>query len=298
MAEKLRLGVIGMSEGNGHPYSWSAIFNGYNSDYMKDCPFPVIPDYLSKQKFPEDGLSHLGEVTHIWTQDKGISEHTAKSSRIKNVVNNVEDMIGEIDALLLARDDGENHLQMSLPFLKAGIPIFIDKPFATTVADAQQMLDTQQYENQIYTCSSLRFAKELILTTEEKEKIGEIKFVEGSVMKKWSTYAIHILEPLVSQLPKRGNLLDVKAIKNNEIHQVLIKWKNISAYLKVTGNTPVPLEIKFYGDKGSVTKTFYDSYNAFKSSLENFINVVNKTVENFNRNETMEIVSIIEKGMI
>lgn len=298
MAEKLRLGVIGMSEGNGHPYSWSAIFNGYNSDYMKDCPFPVIPDYLSKQKFPEDGLSHLGEVTHIWTQDKGISEHTAKSSSIKNVVNNMEDMIGEIDALLLARDDGENHLQMSLPFLKAGIPIFIDKPFATTVADAQQMLDTQQYENQIYTCSSLRFAKELILTTEEKEKIGEIKFVEGSVMKKWSTYAIHILEPLVSQLPKRGNLLDVKAIKNNEIHQVLIKWKNISAYLKVTGNTPAPLEIKFYGDKGSVTKTFHDSYNAFKSSLENFINVVNKTVENFNRNETMEIVSIIEKGMI
>jgi predicted dehydrogenase len=298
VAEKLRLGVIGMSEGNGHPYSWSAIFNEYNYEDMKDCPFPVIPDYLSKQKFPQDGLGHLGEVTHIWTQDKEISEHTAKSSNIKNVVNNMEDMIGEIDALLLARDDGENHLQMSLPFLKAGIPIFIDKPFATTVADAQQMLDAQQHENQIYTCSSLRFAKELILTDEEKEKIGEIKFVEGSVMKKWSTYAIHILEPLVSQLPDRGSLLDVKAINNNEIHQVLIKWENVSAYLKITGNTPVPLEIKFYGDKGSVAKTFYDSYNAFKSSLENFVNVVNNTAKNFDRNETLEIVSIIEKGMM
>ena len=41
----LRLGIIGISEGNGHPYSWSAIFNGYNHEYAQDCPFPVIPDY-------------------------------------------------------------------------------------------------------------------------------------------------------------------------------------------------------------------------------------------------------------
>ncbi|MBX7046507.1 MAG: Gfo/Idh/MocA family oxidoreductase [Ignavibacteria bacterium] len=297
MAEKLRLGVIGMSEGNGHPYSWSAIFNGYNSEYMKDCPFPVIPDYLSKQKFPDDGLSHLGNVNYIWTQEKSISEHIAKASKIQNICDNMEDMIGNIDALLLARDDGENHLEMSLPFLKAGIPIFIDKPFATTISDAQRMLNAQQNENQIYTCSSLRFAKELILTDEDKEKIGNIKFVEGSVMKKWSTYAIHILEPLISQLPNRGELSDVKAIKKGGIHQVLVNWKNISAYLKVTGNTPVPLEIKFFGDKGSVTKIFHDSYNAFKSSLENFVNVINGTSKNFDRNETMEIVTIIEKGM-
>lgn len=298
MAEKLRLGVIGMSEGNGHPYSWSAIFNGYNPEYMKDCPFPVIPDYLSKQKFPEGGLGYLGNVNYIWTQDKNISEHIAKASKIENICDSMEDMIGNIDALLLARDDGENHLLMSLPFLKAGIPIFIDKPFATTVSDAQKMIDAQKNVNQIYTCSSLRFAKELILTDDDKEKISNIKFVEGSVMKKWSSYAIHILEPLISQLPNRGMLSDVKAIKNCEIHQVLVKWENVSAYLKVTGNTSVPLEIKFYGDKGSVTKTFHDSYNAFKSSLENFVNVINGTSENFNRNETMEIVTIIEKGMM
>ena len=31
----LKLGVIGLSEGNGHPYSWSAIFNGYDSVEME-----------------------------------------------------------------------------------------------------------------------------------------------------------------------------------------------------------------------------------------------------------------------
>lgn len=286
-----------MSEGNGHPYSWSAIFNGYNSEYMKDCPFPVIPDYLSKQKFPQDGLGHLANVTHVWTQDVAISEHIAKASNIECIDDNIEDMTGYIDGVLLARDDGENHYEMALPFLKSGLPIFIDKPFAISLSDAKKMIAAQKYSNQIYTCSSLRFAKELILTSEEKEKIGTVKFVEGSVMKKWSTYAIHILEPLVSQLPDRGKLLEVKSIKNSEIHQVLVKWENVSAYLKVTGNTPVPLEIKFYGDKGSVSKQFTDSYNAFKSSLEQFINVINNPHENFKREETLELVEIIERGL-
>ena len=27
----LKLGIIGISNGNGHPYSWSAIFNGYDT---------------------------------------------------------------------------------------------------------------------------------------------------------------------------------------------------------------------------------------------------------------------------
>ncbi|KKR96059.1 MAG: oxidoreductase domain-containing protein, partial [Candidatus Uhrbacteria bacterium GW2011_GWF2_41_16] len=42
----LKLGVIGMSEGNGHPYSWSAIVNGkYNEKEMANCGYAGIPVY-------------------------------------------------------------------------------------------------------------------------------------------------------------------------------------------------------------------------------------------------------------
>ena len=54
-----------MSEGNGHPYSWSAIFNGYNRDEMKNCIFPVIPEYLNNQVFPEDFL--VDEIRYDFT---------------------------------------------------------------------------------------------------------------------------------------------------------------------------------------------------------------------------------------
>ena len=39
MNKKLSLGLIGVSEGNGHPYSWSAIFNGYDKKKWKNVDF-------------------------------------------------------------------------------------------------------------------------------------------------------------------------------------------------------------------------------------------------------------------
>ena len=46
-----------------------------------------------------------------------ISEKIAKTCYIENIVQKYEDMIGKVDGILLARDDAENHLEMSKPFL-------------------------------------------------------------------------------------------------------------------------------------------------------------------------------------
>jgi len=271
MAKKLKIGILGSSEGNGHPYSWSAIFNGYDFQYMKDCPFPGIPEYLSKQNFPEDGLSEFGKVTHIWTQDRELSEHIAKASNIEYVVDNVEDLIGKVDAVLLARDDAENHAQMAKPFLEAGLPIFIDKPFALNLEDAEKMFSWKSYKSQIFTCSSIKYAQELELTDEEKNRLGKILYVEAGISKMWDTYAIHVLDPMIDQIPYRGNLINVESIKTGEIHQTLIQWENLNAYVKVTGAIPTLPAITYYGEKESVKKTFYDAFSCFKNSLYHFV---------------------------
>lgn len=294
--KKLRLGVLGMSEGNGHPYSWSAIFNGYDMQYMKNCPFPVIPDYLQKQNFPADFLTEMGEVTHVWAQEKEIAKDIAASAKIANVVDDAEDMIGEIDAILLARDDGENHYEMAMPFIKAGLPVFIDKPFALSVKEAQAMLVAQLYDNQVFTCSSLRYAEELQLTEADRETIGEIKYVEGSIVKKWETYGIHILEPIMAQMQDRGKLISVTPIKQGEIQVVVVKWENCMANIRVTGSVPSPLALTFYGAKGNVEKRFTDSFGCFRASLKQFVEGIHAKEILINRSETMEIVEILEKG--
>lgn len=298
MAKKLKLGVIGMSDGNGHPYSWSAIFNGFDVDAMRDCPFSGIPTYLEKQNFPEDSLGYLGEVTHIWTQKKEISEHIAKAANIPNVVNNMKDLIGQVDAVLLARDDAENHLKYVAPFLNVGLPVFVDKPFAIKVEHAEEMFRMRQYDSQIFTCSSIKYAEELYLTEEDRENLGKILYVETGLGKYWDTYAIHMLDPLISQLPDRGELLEVKAVKNGEIHQAIVAWENINLYIKLTGEIPTTPYITYYGEKTSLTKEFYDAFSCFKNSLRHFIKQINRKQLLIPTEETLELVKILEWGKL
>ena len=87
MAQKLRFGIIGMSEGNGHPYSWAAIFNGFNKHKMAFCPFKSIPEYLQKENYPDDFLSNYGEVTHIWTQEPEISKQIYYHNTLNVFIN-------------------------------------------------------------------------------------------------------------------------------------------------------------------------------------------------------------------
>lgn len=297
MAKELKLGIIGMSEGNGHPYSWAAIFNGYDELAMSDCPFPVIPKYLNEQKFPEATI--LGaNVTHIWTQDNSISEHISKASLIPYICENYEDMIGEVDAVLLARDDAENHMRMSLPFIKAGLPIFIDKPLAYDVKTAERILNEQLFENQVFTCSSLRFAKEFNLKHSQNERIGKIIHIDATVPKSWSKYAVHIIEPSLSMMDKVFKVESIETTMSHGITMVRLKWENgPSGIFKTFGKHSAPLKITLYGEDGFEELEFKDTFYAFKASMQYFIDMLNKKVPNIDRLQTLQVIEIIERGM-
>src|ERR1043166_9428321 len=81
---EIRLAMLGMIEGNGHPYSWSAIVNGYDPAEMAKCPFPVIPQYLAE--VPLNTMHILGaRVTHVWTVNPADAPKVAAASKIENV---------------------------------------------------------------------------------------------------------------------------------------------------------------------------------------------------------------------
>lgn len=299
MAEKLKLGVIGMSEGNGHPYSWSAIFNGYDKKEMVDCPFPVISEYLTKETYPDNFLNHLAEVTHIWTQDRRISMHVAKAARIGTICDTLTEMIDEVDAVLLARDDAEHHYEHAKLILEAGIPVYIDKPFALSLKEANRLWNLAFNENQIFTCSALQFAKEYQPAELDIENLGDIKAVWATVPKSWEKYAVHIIEPVLNLLPKREKLVNVKElpIKSNELRGVQAQWSSgIIAQFQTGGKLPIPLSIKVLGSKGMQELKFEDTFYAFKTALERFVGVVKGEEKNVPRTFTQEMVTILEAG--
>ncbi|MEQ1749769.1 MAG: Gfo/Idh/MocA family oxidoreductase, partial [Prosthecobacter sp.] len=125
--QDLRLAMLGMIEGNGHPYSWSGIVNGYNPAEMAKCPYAGIIAYMSKQPLASIRIPGA-RVTYIWTDEPADAPKVAAASLIEHVVSQPEDVIGQVDAVVIATDDGNDHVRRARPFIEAGLPIFIDKP--------------------------------------------------------------------------------------------------------------------------------------------------------------------------
>jgi hypothetical protein len=296
MSKIINLGIIGSSEGNGHPYSWSAIFNGYNKKIMENCGYPSIPRYLEKQKFPNDQIKEA-KVTHIWTQNKKLSKHISRASKIKNVVNNMDDLISKVDAILLARDDAENHFKMSKKFLKAGLPIFIDKPMTLSVLEASKLFNLQKYEGQIFSCSAMRYAPEIKLTQKQKEKIGKIKFIYGYISNSWDKYAIHLIEPILKLIPNRGNIINHNVLHFYDKTSLSINFESrVSIQVNTFGKSLSPFYLRVIGTNGLIDIFFKDTFKAFKASLKDFVEgIINKDVR-IKSNSIIEIIKLLELG--
>ncbi|MFD4672522.1 Gfo/Idh/MocA family oxidoreductase [Lentzea sp. NPDC058450] len=56
------------------------------------------------------------------------------------LVNAPEDLLGLVDAVVVADRLGDLHRAHAVPFLREGLPVFVDKPLACTVEDASAII--------------------------------------------------------------------------------------------------------------------------------------------------------------
>lgn len=297
----IRLGVIGLSEGNGHPYSWSAIFNGYDPVTMENSGFPVIPRYLEQQTWPEACIPQA-KVTAIWTQDVAISRHVARAASIVTVCESLEALAQHADAILLARDDAENHLAHASLFIEQGMPIYIDKPLALSLADLQRLYALERYPGQIFTCSALRYSRELHLDEADREALGEIREITAFTPKSWAKYAIHIIEPVLGLLMENDEPTNFHASgvrsSNGNAASLGVNWKSgVFTTFHATGDGTGPLMIRVHGTRGWKDLVFTDSFSAFRSALLDFVEGINTRTVRSPRAYNEKIIKILEAGL-
>lgn len=294
----VRLGLIGISPGNGHPYSWGAIFNGYDSVRMEECGFPVIPRYLEEQSYPDAAIRDAN-VTHVWAPERGVADHISKSVYIPNVVDEFTAMIGHIDGLLLARDDAEAHLHFAAPFLDAGIPVYIDKPLALSVDEAQQMIDRQRFPGQLFSCSALKYAKELTLSQEDLARLGRIRYVAATVPKDWDKYAIHAIDPILKLVGDRGELVGARASKDGDISSLCATYRDdFLLHITALGKVPSPISITVFGELNWKELVFRDSFHAFKFALEDFVDGIRNHDVRTSTESMLNAIRLVEAGRI
>ena len=297
--EKIRLAVLGSSAGNGHPFSWSAILNGYDHELMtRECPFAGIPVYLKKE--PADSLRLPGvDVTHICCTGDGEfeAEQVAACTGIQNVVQNPEDVIGEVDAVLVATDRGSEHVERCRPFVEAGLPVYVDKPLVNTTADLKIFQDWVGEGKRILSSSCMRYAKEFMPYRLSTHDLGEIRFASITTPKSWESYGIHALEAIYTILgPGFESVRNTGTFHRNVVH---LKHQS-GADVVVVANADMYGGLgclQLCGTAGHVQTSFSDSFYAFKAQLNAFLEFVRSGVRPYPFSETVELMNILIAGM-
>jgi predicted dehydrogenase len=284
----MKLGIIGLKDfDNGHPFSFSAIINGYNEKEFKKTKYKGILKYLKLKPKKNFGIKNV-KITHAWTQDEKITKILCSACKIQHAIKNYKDMIGEIDALIIARDD--KHFSISKLFLKKGVPVFIDKPLTSKISELK-FFKKYLYSGMLMSTSGLRFASETGYLKKKIKEIGKIKTVTARVVNDLFKYGIHMLDVL-----DELNILNVNKIVRNKknVDKVTFFCKaNILVNLICLGKVKKIFSIHIIGEKKSVKIDFEDNFIAFRNTLKTFIKMVKLKKPVINPSRTLNVINLL-----
>lgn len=288
----ITIGIVGMSEGNAHPYSWSSIINGrFDGNEITKVGYPAVTKYLEVNA---DTIGISGaRVTHVWTQDSAISESIARSAGIAHVASSLEEMASEVDAVILARDDPEQHVAMSRPFIEAGVPLFIDKPLAITRDDLAWFSDKHAGGKFIMSCSSMRYSVQCRAVKTEMESLGALEFASAVGKKDWDKYGIHILEGLFALLddPEPLRVTHVGKSGKDMVH---IEFKDgFQAMIHLFMEIAPTSQISLFGQKGWRLIEIKNPYSMFRDTIIEFVRSVEEGAPRISFDKTSRLISTL-----
>jgi predicted dehydrogenase len=122
---------------------------------------------ILREAKPEDGA--VGRLKLVAAYPGGSQDIPSSANRVEGftreiresgvaILDSIDELVGQVDAVLLTSVDGRKHLEQAIPVFRAGKPCFIDKPFAADLADAIAIhRASEQFHARWFTSSSLRF---------------------------------------------------------------------------------------------------------------------------------------------
>ncbi len=203
--KSIRVGIIGAE--NSHSVGFGKMFN-------IDKKFPGV------------------EVTHLWGETDEFARKTAEAGKIPNIVKDPKEMLGKIDALIVDHRHAKFHLEAATPFVKAGIPTFIDKPFCYRVEEGKAFLEmARKAGTPITSYSSIAQSICTYDIRQQLESLGEINHIVrygpvdldseyGGVF----FYGVHILQPLMFMFGE--DIVRVKISRNGKKGSASLVFKS------------------------------------------------------------------------
>ena len=277
-AQNIRAGIIGLD--TSHVLSFSKTLN-------ETPQKPEVMGVRMVAAYPQGSKDIEGST-------KRVPEYTEKVKAMGvEIVPSIDALLDKVDVVFLETNDGRPHLEQLLPCLKAGKPVFIDKPIAGTLVDAIKIFDEAKKASvPVFSSSSLRFGKNTQAV--RGGSVGTVKQAETTSPASLEVthpdlfwYGIHGVESLFTVMGtgcvsvKRGTTAEGKIT-------VTGTWEG--------GRTGTFTEAKGYtgkavGDKGEAPIGSYDGYDPLLFAAVHFFRTGVAPVK---PEETLEIYAFME----
>ncbi len=145
-AADLRVGMIGLD--TSHVTAFAKVLND-PADKAHVPGARVVAAFKGGSPDIESSRSRVEGYTRELTEKWGVK-----------ICDSIEELCRQVDAVMLESVDGRPHLAQARPVIKAGKPLFIDKPMAGSLADALEIFRLAQEAGvPVFSASSLRYAK-------------------------------------------------------------------------------------------------------------------------------------------
>jgi predicted dehydrogenase len=158
----------------------------------------VVAGFSGGSDDMEISSSRVGAFTQQLEHEYGVA-----------INNDPAEVAKAVDLVLLTASDGRKHVELLETVAPAGKPVFVDKPFAVSVADAKRMYEIADAHNiQLVGCSAFRYADGLVSALHQIKARGEkIRECEVSIwlpvqetQGRYFWYGIHASEMLVAAM--------------------------------------------------------------------------------------------------
>lgn len=216
------------------------------------------------------------------------------------IIDNPVDMIGQVDAVFIESNEGNLHLDHAKPFLEAGLPLFIDKPFAATTAQARAIADlSAQHGVPIFSASSLRYTESVMEVQETLAEDGGAlgAFVHSPGSEHYANpgllnYGIHGVEVLYALMGT--GCQEVWGARTDGADHVTGRWEGdrLGTVRAIrTGSAGYGLTV--FSEKRTVTCNI-DASNNYRNLLREIMAMLDSGTPPLAIAETIEIISFIE----
>lgn len=216
------------------------------------------------------------------------------------IVDDPTDMIGNVDAVFVESNEGNKHLGHAKPFLEAGLPLFIDKPYAGTTAQARAIADlSAQHGVPIFSASSLRYTETVMdvqaTLAEDGGALGAMVHSPGSehyANPGLLNYGIHGVEVLYSLMGP--GCQEVWAARTDGADHVTGLWDGGRlGTVRAIREGSAGYGLTVYTAKRTETANI-DASNNYRNLLREIMNMLETGTPPLAIEETIEIISFIE----